>query len=134
MDTYDGYDNAEDLAPPADAYDADGVDEVDVPVVLGDAAYFVEGVEEEAAIDNAVLRFLHSFHQAVRDQNLAEIQSNYDNTWNALTERFYSKGPWPSPGSVSAAINDEGRSPRWRRGGGGDGAVPRSARADDQSG
>ena len=122
MDVYEGYEDA------PEAVELDGGDDGDVvvPLAPGDAAYLVEGglslsaasaggagggavEEEEAAIDSVVLKFLGNFHRAVREQNTGEIQAIYESTWNALTERFYSKSAWPSGNAVAAHINDDGK-------------------------
>ena len=119
---YEGYEDA------PEAVELDGGDDGDVvvPLAPGDAAYLVEGglslsaasaggaggvavEEEEAAIDSVVLKFLGNFHRAVREQNTGEIQAIYESTWNALTERFYSKSAWPSGNAVAAHINDDGK-------------------------
>ena len=129
MDAYEGYDDV--VPPTGDGFDADGagaggaggIDDLDGPLVVaaGDAAYFVDGLvggpgaaggnealEEDAVIDNVVLKFLGNFQRAVREQNTGEIQNIYESSWNALSERFYAKSSWPSGNAVAAHFNDEG--------------------------
>lgn len=51
-------------------------------------------------------QFIVHFHQAVLDNNLAEITVAYESGWNRLTEKFYSKTEWPEAEVIAPLVND----------------------------
>lgn len=51
-------------------------------------------------------QFIVQFHQAVLDNNLSEITNAYDQGWNRLTEKFYSKTEWPEAELIAPLVND----------------------------
>ncbi|KAI1798246.1 eukaryotic translation initiation factor 3 subunit 6 [Ganoderma leucocontextum] len=60
-----------------------------------------------AQIPDVVKRFLAHFHQAVLDNNLAEITVAYESGWNRLTEKFYAKTEWPEAEVIAPLVNDD---------------------------
>jgi len=60
-----------------------------------------------AQVPDAVKRFIVHFHQAVLDNNLAEITVAYESGWNRLTEKFYSKTEWPEAEVIAPLVNDD---------------------------
>jgi hypothetical protein len=52
------------------------------------------------------LQFIVHFHQAVLDNNLAEITVAYESGWNRLTEKYYAKTEWPEAEIVAPLVND----------------------------
>ncbi|KAG9094801.1 hypothetical protein FRC06_010475 [Ceratobasidium sp. 370] len=60
-----------------------------------------------AQIPDVVKRFIVQFHQAVLDNNLPEITNAYDQGWNRLTEKFYSKTEWPEAELIAPLVNDD---------------------------
>ncbi|KAF8483423.1 eukaryotic translation initiation factor 3 subunit 6 [Russula ochroleuca] len=60
-----------------------------------------------AQIPDAVKRFIVHFHQAVLENNLAEITVAYDSGWNRLTEKHYSKTEWPEAEVIAPLVNDD---------------------------
>jgi translation initiation factor 3 subunit L len=46
------------------------------------------------------------FHQAVLDNNLAEITVAYESGWNRLTEKYYAKTEWPEAEVIAPLVND----------------------------
>jgi translation initiation factor 3 subunit L len=46
------------------------------------------------------------FHQAVLDNNLAEITNAYESGWTRLTEQFYAKAEWPEAETIAPLVND----------------------------
>ncbi|CCM04357.1 uncharacterized protein FIBRA_06529 [Fibroporia radiculosa] len=58
-------------------------------------------------IPDVVKRFIVHFHQAVLDNNLAEITVAYESGWNRLTEKFYSKTEWPEAEVIAPLVNDD---------------------------
>ena len=51
-------------------------------------------------------QFIVHFHQAVLENNLAEITVAYESGWNRLTEKFYSKTEWPEAEVIAPLVND----------------------------
>ncbi|KAH9896841.1 eukaryotic translation initiation factor 3 subunit 6 [Cubamyces lactineus] len=60
-----------------------------------------------AQIPDVVKRFIAHFHQAVLENNLAEITVAYESGWNRLTEKFYSKTEWPEAEVIAPLVNDD---------------------------
>ncbi|OCH90225.1 eukaryotic translation initiation factor 3 subunit 6 [Obba rivulosa] len=60
-----------------------------------------------SAIPDVVKRFIVHFHQAVLDNNLAEITVAYESGWNRLTEKFYAKTEWPEAEVIAPLVNDD---------------------------
>ncbi|EIN05492.1 eukaryotic translation initiation factor 3 subunit 6 [Punctularia strigosozonata HHB-11173 SS5] len=60
-----------------------------------------------ASIPDVVKRFIVHFHQAVLDNNLAEITAAYESGWNRLTEKFYAKTEWPEAEVIAPLVNDD---------------------------
>ena len=58
-------------------------------------------------IPDVVKTFIVHFHQAVLDNNLAEITVAYESGWNKLTEKFYSKTEWPEAEVIAPLVNDD---------------------------
>ena len=54
----------------------------------------------------SVSQFIAHFHQAVLDNNLAEITVAYESGWNRLTEKFYAKTEWPEAEVISPLVGD----------------------------
>lgn len=53
-----------------------------------------------------LLQFIVHFHQAVLDNNLAEITVAYESGWNRLTEKYYAKTEWPEAEIIAPLVND----------------------------
>ena len=51
-------------------------------------------------------QFIVHFHQAVLENNLAEITVAYDSGWNRLTEKHYAKTEWPEAEVIAPLVND----------------------------
>jgi len=51
-------------------------------------------------------QFIVHFHQAVLDNNLAEITVAYESGWNKFTEKFYSRTEWPEAELIAPLVND----------------------------
>ncbi|KAJ2927959.1 hypothetical protein H1R20_g9124, partial [Candolleomyces eurysporus] len=60
-----------------------------------------------AQIPDPVKAFIVHFHQAVLDNNLAEITVAYESGWNKYTEKFYSKTEWPEAEVIAPLVNDD---------------------------
>ncbi|KAJ7596956.1 eukaryotic translation initiation factor 3 subunit 6 [Mycena floridula] len=60
-----------------------------------------------AQIPDVVKAFIVHFHQAVLDNNLAEITVAYESGWNKYTEMFYAKSEWPEAETIAPLVNDD---------------------------
>ncbi|ESK85275.1 eukaryotic translation initiation factor 3 subunit 6 [Moniliophthora roreri MCA 2997] len=60
-----------------------------------------------AQIPDVVKAFIVHFHQAVLDNNLAEITVAYESGWNKYTEKFYSRTEWPEAEIIAPLVNDD---------------------------
>ncbi|THH16303.1 hypothetical protein EW146_g4306 [Bondarzewia mesenterica] len=60
-----------------------------------------------AQIPDVVKRFIVHFHQAVLENNLAEITVAYESGWNRLTEKYYAKTEWPEAEVIAPLVNDD---------------------------
>ncbi|RDB26853.1 Eukaryotic translation initiation factor 3 subunit L [Hypsizygus marmoreus] len=58
-------------------------------------------------IPDVVKGFIVHFHQAVLDNNLAEITVAYESGWNKYTEKFYSRTEWPEAEIIAPLVNDD---------------------------
>ncbi|EAU86804.1 eukaryotic translation initiation factor 3 subunit 6 [Coprinopsis cinerea okayama7 len=60
-----------------------------------------------AQIPDVVKGFIVHFHQAVLDNNLAEITVAYESGWNKYTEKFYARTEWPEAEVIAPLVNDD---------------------------
>ncbi|KAG6834436.1 hypothetical protein H0H93_009631, partial [Arthromyces matolae] len=60
-----------------------------------------------AQIPDVVKGFIVHFHQAVLENNLAEITVAYESGWNKYTEKFYSRTEWPEAEVIAPLVNDD---------------------------
>ncbi|KAF8631456.1 hypothetical protein AX15_002394 [Amanita polypyramis BW_CC] len=60
-----------------------------------------------AQIPDVVKGFIVHFHQAVLENNLAEITIAYESGWNKYTEKFYSRTEWPEAEVIAPLVNDD---------------------------
>ena len=52
------------------------------------------------------MQFIVHFHQAVLENNLAEITVAYESGWNRYTEKFYARSEWPEAEVIAPLVND----------------------------
>ena len=52
------------------------------------------------------IQFIIHFHQAVLENNLAEITIAYESGWNKYTEKFYARTEWPEAELIAPLVND----------------------------
>ncbi|TFK37025.1 eukaryotic translation initiation factor 3 subunit 6 [Crucibulum laeve] len=60
-----------------------------------------------AQIPDVVKGFIVHFHQAVLNNNLAEITVAYESGWNKYTEKFYAKTEWPEAEIIAPLVNED---------------------------
>lgn len=53
-----------------------------------------------------VKKFILLFHRSVLENNVYELQSIYEHSFNKLTEKFYANESWPEPEGISSLVND----------------------------
>ncbi|KAF8816396.1 eukaryotic translation initiation factor 3 subunit 6 [Phlegmacium glaucopus] len=58
-------------------------------------------------IPDVVKSFIVHFHQAVLENNLAEITVAYESGWNKYTEKFYARTEWPEAELIAPLVNDD---------------------------
>jgi len=69
-------------------------------------AWVIQGVEIIYGWYKATTQFIVHFHQAVLENNLAEITVAYESGWNKYTEKFYSRSEWPEAEIIAPLVND----------------------------
>ncbi|KAL4080076.1 RNA polymerase I-associated factor PAF67-domain-containing protein [Scleroderma yunnanense] len=100
----------------------DDINDVDIPLSIptyANADIYDDHLDEDsllaaqaqqtalAQIPDVVKRFIVHFHQAVLDNNLAEITLAYESGWNRLTEKFYARTEWPEAEIIAPLVNDD---------------------------
>ena len=61
---------------------------------------------QEVQIPEVVKKFILLFHRSVLENNVYELQSIYEHSFNKLTEKFYANESWPEPEAISSLVND----------------------------
>lgn len=82
---------------------------------LDGACAAADGYDDDEAYDGAeavvipekVKAFLLYFQRCLREGNMREIHSLYENTFNSLTETFFSKTAWPDVATVSELVGGD---------------------------
>ena len=64
-------------------------------------------MEKDKAIPEVIKSFLPYFHRNIKENNASENEKMYEETFPALTDRFYRDESWPSP-SLVAPFFDNG--------------------------
>jgi hypothetical protein len=59
-----------------------------------------------ASIPDSVKSFIQTFYQAVKENQLLQINQHYDNHWGKLTEKYFKQAEWPSAATISPLVND----------------------------
>ncbi|KAF9154773.1 hypothetical protein BG015_012030 [Linnemannia schmuckeri] len=62
---------------------------------------------QEIQIPEVVKKFILLFHRSVLENNVYELQSIYEHSFNKLTEKFYANESWPEPEGISSLVNDD---------------------------
>lgn len=60
----------------------------------------------EKAVPEPVKAFITQFHQTIKDQQVTQINQNYDNGWSKVTEKYYKQSEWPSASQIAPIVND----------------------------
>lgn len=72
-----------------------------------DSAPEVQQSATYAVIPEVIKNFIHYFHKHINDQNLFEIQSMYENSFNKLTDRYYKTTPWPEAEAIAPLVGSD---------------------------
>lgn len=59
-----------------------------------------------AQIPDGVRNFIGHFHRHILDNNVYELHSVYENSFNKLTEKYFPKTTWPEPEIIAPLVND----------------------------
>ena len=59
------------------------------------------------AVPDLVQQFVVYFYRHIRERNLQEIYTMYDNSWNKLSDRYFKTSPWPRAESVMHLAEDD---------------------------
>ena len=57
-------------------------------------------------IPEVVKNFIIYFHRNILENNVYELHGIYENSFNRLTEKFYTKSPWPEADYIAPLVND----------------------------
>ncbi|KAG2188720.1 hypothetical protein INT44_003859 [Umbelopsis vinacea] len=58
-------------------------------------------------IPDTIKNFITYFHRNVLENNIYELHTLYEVTFNKLTDRFYAKQPWPEAELISPLVDDD---------------------------
>ncbi|CAG8437592.1 1718_t:CDS:10 [Acaulospora morrowiae] len=101
----------------------DELDPADMDIITNSGAYM--GVDEELdeegqlqmqlllqqqyaqEIPDVVKNFIMFFHRNILENNVYELHGIYENSFNRLTEKFYSKTTWPEADFIAPLVNDD---------------------------
>ncbi|RUP50142.1 RNA polymerase I-associated factor PAF67-domain-containing protein [Jimgerdemannia flammicorona] len=61
-----------------------------------------------AQIPDGVKNFIGHFHRHILDNNVYELHSVYENSFNKLTEKYFPKSTWPEPEYIAPLVSDGG--------------------------
>lgn len=57
-------------------------------------------------IPEVVKSFLLYFHRHMKEQNVYEIHSIYENSFNKLSEKYFKQSPWPPVEAVAPLVEN----------------------------
>lgn len=60
----------------------------------------------DKTLPEAVKTFIAGFHQTIKDQQVTQINQNYDNGWSKITEKLYKQTEWPTAAQIAPIVND----------------------------
>tara|TARA_B100001121_G_C18658469_1_gene607638 strand:+ start:75 stop:1589 length:1515 start_codon:yes stop_codon:yes gene_type:complete len=62
---------------------------------------------EGEMVPDLVQQFVVYLYRHIRERNLHEIYTMYDNSWNKLSDRYFKTKPWPTVETVSHLVNND---------------------------
>jgi len=58
-------------------------------------------------LPDVIRSFVVYFQTNLRDRNVYEVHSIYENSFNKLTERYYKSSPWPPAEAIAPLVNND---------------------------
>jgi len=58
-------------------------------------------------VPEVVKQFVSYFHRHIKDRNVYDIYSMYENTFNKITDKYFKHSPWPPAESISALVHHD---------------------------
>ena len=58
-------------------------------------------------IPDVIRSFVVYFQKCVRERNVYEVHSMYENSFNKLTDRYYKSSPWPPAEVISPLVDGD---------------------------
>ncbi|KAI9311986.1 RNA polymerase I-associated factor PAF67-domain-containing protein [Dichotomocladium elegans] len=90
------------------ASNADYDDDFDVDVVSNHHHHQQQQQQQQSAqIPDGVRNFILSFYRNVLENNVLDLHNAYDNTFNKLSDKHYSKQPWPEAEVIAPLVNND---------------------------
>lgn len=68
---------------------------------------------DSRGINESVKQFITHLYRNIVDHKVHELHGLYENTFNKLTERWYTQTTWPAPESVASLLNNGTKSTSW---------------------
>lgn len=65
--------------------------------------------QPQYTIPEVIKSFLLYFHRHMKEQNVYEIHSIYENSFNKLTEKYFKQTPWPPAEAVAPLVENGAR-------------------------
>jgi len=62
---------------------------------------------ETVELPEVIRLFVVYFQKQVREGNVYEVHTNYEATFNKLTDRFYKSTPWPSAETIAPLVGND---------------------------
>jgi translation initiation factor 3 subunit L len=62
-------------------------------------------------LPDVIRSFVVYFQKNVRDRNVYEVHSIYENSFNKLTDRYYKTSPWPPADAIAPLVDSDQQAP-----------------------
>jgi len=67
----------------------------------------VEPVITHYQVPEVVKQFVSYFYRHIKDRNVYEIYSTYENTFNKITEKYFKNSPWPPAEAIAPLVHND---------------------------
>jgi translation initiation factor 3 subunit L len=57
-------------------------------------------------VPEVVKQFVSYFYRHIKDRNVYEIYSTYENTFNKITEKYFKNSPWPPAEAIAPLVHN----------------------------
>ena len=81
--------------------------------VTGESTALTDSAPADAAdfsqyeMPDVIRSFVVYFQKNLRDRNVYEVHSIYENSFNKLTDRYYKNSPWPPAEVISPLVDSD---------------------------